>query len=123
MILAISTFSAGRRTQRTAVPSLSNVRNWRFGVSVPWVQRVNFATTVVPMAVGRFGNWVRRVNEELGDKELDAVSLVDPAWQLRLDAKIGGVRSPSGLGLESHSGHADAREKKQYQAINEERSS
>jgi len=67
-----------RRTQLTGVPSLvERAEDWRWRVSVPFGFQPSepFATTVVPHGVGPFGqNWVSPVvNEELDDKELDAV--------------------------------------------------
>jgi len=75
------------------------------------------------MALARSANWVRRVNEELDDKELDAVRLVIPAWQSFGREKLGGVDRPS-LDLESTLRARGRRKKKAHnQAINERKES
>jgi len=107
---SISRFSAVTSNATHSVPNCrARKRKWRLGVSCSvGSSRVKLCQTVVPHGVGPFGQRVFAVsNEELGDKELDAVR-----WSIRrgqsLDAKIGWSRSPV-LDSNPHSGHAGRR--------------
>jgi len=68
-----------------------------------------------PMApLAPSANWFA-VSTKLDDKELDAVSLVDPSVQSVWTGKIGWSRSPRRLDLESTPGHATPEKESPYQ--------
>ena len=73
----ISTFSAGTSNALHSEPSWSNVqRTGDGGLCTVGFSRVNLGHGSWPLP--RSANWIRRVNEPLDDKELDAVR-----WSIR----------------------------------------
>jgi len=127
-------FSAFRMKQLSTVPlptsnathSVPNCpsaqRNGGWGSLFRWLAEVTLATDCCP-----HGRWpvrplgFRRVNEELDDKELDAVSLVRSGVASVLDAKLGGVVARR-LDLESTLRARGRPKRSPYQAINERKS-
>jgi len=120
---AISTFSAGTSNATHSVPNWSRAqRNGFGGLCSVGFSRVNLCHDCCP-----HGRWpVRPTGFAVSTKSSATRSSMRFAGRsgvaVRLDAKIGWSRSPVAWTSNPHSGHADARKRSPYQAINERKS-